>query len=262
LGVAHGRNRGLGQPNETDGLIATTQGADAVYAPPIANTITGSFATHHERSAIPNGRPHNLVAVACQGSDVGGEGAQRAGNGHTTGDVPFVAQPTPALAATLNSGGAGGGFRTEPGAHLVCGVIGGGGGPDDNDAQAQRLIVVPLDPPILAFSTKDSGQDVTVDLAPTVRAMGHDRSHANGGGAVAIHAPWGVRRLTPDECCVLQGFGADWNAWGIDAAGQVIILSDSARYRQCGNAAPVPVVRWMMGRLVPVLRAYWQEETP
>jgi len=37
----------------------------------------------------------------------------------------------------------------------------------------------------LAFSCKDHGADAG-DTSPTVRAMGHDGSHANGGGQVAI----------------------------------------------------------------------------
>jgi DNA (cytosine-5)-methyltransferase 1 len=37
----------------------------------------------------------------------------------------------------------------------------------------------------VAFSAKDSGADAS-DVAPTLRGMGHDGSHANGGGQVAI----------------------------------------------------------------------------
>ena len=50
----------------------------------------------------------------------------------------------------------------------------------------------------------------------------------------------GVRRLTPTECARLQGFPDDWNDW----------LSDSARYRQFGNAVAVPVVKWIAERIV------------
>jgi site-specific DNA-cytosine methylase len=45
-----------------------------------------------------------------------------------------------------------------------------------------------------------------------------------------------VRRLTPVECERLQGFPDDWTA------GQ----SDSARYKQMGNAVAVPVVEWLI----------------
>jgi DNA (cytosine-5)-methyltransferase 1 len=51
-----------------------------------------------------------------------------------------------------------------------------------------------------------------------------------------------VRRLTPRECERLQGFPDDWTD------GQ----ADSARYRQMGNAVAVPVVEWIMRRLVEV----------
>jgi len=37
----------------------------------------------------------------------------------------------------------------------------------------------------VAFSAKDSGNDAS-DVAPTLRGMGHDASHPNGGGQVAI----------------------------------------------------------------------------
>jgi DNA (cytosine-5)-methyltransferase 1 len=38
----------------------------------------------------------------------------------------------------------------------------------------------------IAFSAKDHGADATADLSPTLRAMPHDGSHANGGGQVAV----------------------------------------------------------------------------
>ena len=96
--------------------------------------------------------------------------------------------------------------------------------------------------PVIAFSGKDYGADAG-EVAPTLRGMGHDASHANGGGQVAVAfesrfarngrgapsdvvpplkaqsgetgkgdgAPllataMQVRRLTPVECCRLQGF--------------------------------------------------------
>ena len=49
-----------------------------------------------------------------------------------------------------------------------------------------------------------------------------------------------VRRLTPMECERLQGFPDGWTD------GQ----ADSHRYKQMGNAVAVPVVEWIVGRLV------------
>jgi DNA (cytosine-5)-methyltransferase 1 len=41
----------------------------------------------------------------------------------------------------------------------------------------------------VAFSSKDHGGDATQDLSPTLRAMPHDASHANGGGQMAVAVP-------------------------------------------------------------------------
>ena len=71
------------------------------------------------------------------------------------------------------------------------------------------------------------------------------RSLTVGGGKPGQGFPaaltWsGVRRLTPLECERLQGFPDDWTA------GQ----SDTARYRQIGNAVAVPVSEWIGRRIV------------
>jgi DNA (cytosine-5)-methyltransferase 1 len=52
-----------------------------------------------------------------------------------------------------------------------------------------------------------------------------------------------VRRLTPVECERLQGFPDDWTS------GQ----ADSNRYKQMGNAVAVPVVEWIVSRMVAEL---------
>jgi len=52
-----------------------------------------------------------------------------------------------------------------------------------------------------------------------------------------------VRRLTPTECERLQGFPDGWTE------GQ----ADTHRYKQMGNAVAVPVVEWIIGRLVNLI---------
>jgi len=54
-----------------------------------------------------------------------------------------------------------------------------------------------------------------------------------------------VRRLTPVECERLQGFPDDWTS------GQ----ADQHRYKQMGNAVAVPVVEWIVKRLVGEINA-------
>ena len=60
-----------------------------------------------------------------------------------------------------------------------------------------------------------------------------------------------VRRLTPTECERLQGFPDGWTSKRFDEKkGKVIEQADSARYKQMGNAVAVPVVDWLVSRLV------------
>lgn len=60
-----------------------------------------------------------------------------------------------------------------------------------------------------------------------------------------------VRRLTPVECERLQGFPDDWTAQRYDfKKDKVVEQADSSRYKQMGNAVAVPVVDWIIGRLV------------
>lgn len=94
---------------------------------------------------------------------------------------------------------------------------------------------------VLAFDSTFGGQsNVFSEQTPPLKV----------GSSVGIPSPpaastqEGVRRLTPRECERLQGFPDDWTE------GQ----SDSARYRQLGNAVAVPVVEWILRRLVGVDR--------
>jgi DNA (cytosine-5)-methyltransferase 1 len=116
---------------------------------------------------------------------------------------------------------------------------------------------------IIAFSSKDHGADAG-DIAPTLRAIGHAGSHANGNGQVAvmIQGKWSdefpgyprpstvsrsaVRRLTPKECARLQGFPDDYLS-------SVMIrskpMADGPQYKCLGNSWAVPVVRWIGKRI-------------
>ena len=61
-----------------------------------------------------------------------------------------------------------------------------------------------------------------------------------------------VRRLTPVECCRLQGFPDDWNSEGITKEGKRIPMADAPRYRQLGNAVTVNVANWIANNLATV----------
>jgi len=57
-----------------------------------------------------------------------------------------------------------------------------------------------------------------------------------------------IRRLTPTECELLQGFPANWTKYG-DFDGEVKEISDSQRYKMCGNAVTKHVVQAIGERL-------------
>lgn len=68
------------------------------------------------------------------------------------------------------------------------------------------------------------------------------RMGTGGGNMPLMSEGLLVRRLTPVECERLQGFPDNWTE------GQ----ADTNRYKQIGNAVAVPVVEWIMKRLVEI----------
>jgi DNA (cytosine-5)-methyltransferase 1 len=162
----------------------------------------------------------------------------------------------------------------------------GGAMPEPADAANIRSASGGSSNSYVAFSAKDYGADVD-EIAPTLRGMGHDSSHANGGGQVAVaftlHGSDGtastatptdvagsvrtkppgsienssttiaqqgmaVRRLTPRECERLQGFPDDYTL--VEYRGK--LAADGPRYRALGNSMAVPVMRWIGQRIAAV----------
>jgi len=160
----------------------------------------------------------------------------------------------------------------------VC-IYGDRAAPLDTDGHSQAI----------AFSSKDHGADAADNVSPTLRAMPHDGSHANGGGQMAVAysimpmnsgkdykaretdvaqpimaggpvggnqggdyvATQSVRRLTPTECERLQGFPDGWTAipWRGKGADA---CPDGPRYKALGNSMAVNVMRWIGRRLAMV----------
>lgn len=130
-----------------------------------------------------------------------------------------------------------------------------------------------------AFSAKDYGADAG-HLAPTLRAMTHSGSHANGGGQIAVciqegqtgvreHATAGtvrsgapgtqpggslvmqrttLRQLMPVECERLQGLPDGYTL--VPFRGKP--AADGPRYRVIGNSMATPVLRWIGQRIQTV----------
>lgn len=91
-------------------------------------------------------------------------------------------------------------------------------------------------------SEDGTGRGVPIVTADPAYALSAHHGHDDRENNYVIKPRLGVRRLTPRECERLQGFPDDWTA------GQ----SDSARYRQLGNAVAVPVIEWVARRTLEV----------
>jgi DNA (cytosine-5)-methyltransferase 1 len=65
--------------------------------------------------------------------------------------------------------------------NLVAHTLRGEGFDATEDGSGKGIPILPI-----GFSCKDAGQDAAEDVAPTLRAMGHDESHPNAGGQLAV----------------------------------------------------------------------------
>jgi len=93
---------------------------------------------------------------------------------------------------------------------------------------------------IIFYGNRVNDIRIQDDVINTLQA----RMGTVGGNMPLMNEGSVVRRLTPIECERLQGFPDNWTE------GQ----ADGHRYKQMGNAVAVPVVEWIMSRLVEVDR--------
>ena len=125
-----------------------------------------------------------------------------------------------ALAEGLSGDSAPGRSERTVASALTVNSAGGGGGVDDNTAQANHLVTVG---PLTSGMWRGPRGTEAVDSKHLVESK------------------VGVRRLTPLETERLQGFPDGWT----DIPG----MSDRQRYRQTGNAVAVPVAEWIMRQM-------------
>ena len=116
---------------------------------------------------------------------------------------------------------------------------------DDNETWAAGGVV----PTLNAFDNGDSRATVLIfygNRVDDIRFQGNvintlqARMGTGGNNMPMISKDATVRRLTPTECERLQGFPDGWTE----------NQADTHRYKQMGNAVAVPVVSWIVDRLV------------
>ena len=94
--------------------------------------------------------------------------------------------------------------------------------------------------PLLAIDTQfGSNANVTEDVSPTLKA-------SQAAPSFMSEEPMAIRRLTPDECCLLMGWPAEWNKYYSDGT----LQADTNRYKQAGNGVASPVAEWIGKQLM------------
>lgn len=244
-------------PKTADGLVTDLRAGNphmsaVLVEPPVTASLRASDGHH--------GRCDNLVlAIEAPGRKT--SGGRKVGTGVRTGEA-YTLDADPRAQAVFQQHGSDGFASAQGGTVVAQQPI-----PFDTTqitSAANRSapqvgapchpLAAGVHPPAVAFSSKDHGADAGSD-APTLRAAGHDVSHANGGAPPAVVEAGSVRRLTPMECERLQGFLDDWTCLcGAGADWRACSCADGPRYRALGNAVAVPVVAWIARRLVSVLR--------
>jgi len=119
------------------------------------------------------------------------------------------------------------------------GKPGGGKGPLLSP-ERERTLGTANDQVVFAMASGQANAEVTQDIAPSLTLL-HE--------APIAFTPGVPRRLTPVECERLMGWPDGWTAQGLDAQGRPYALSDTARYKACGNGVASPVAAWIGFRL-------------
>ena len=59
-----------------------------------------------------------------------------------------------------------------------------------------------------------------------------------------------MRKLHPIECEILQGLTPDFTKTGINEKGEEVKISNTQRYKMCGNAFNVDVVAHILSKML------------
>ena len=118
------------------------------------------------------------------------------------------------------------------------------------DGSGQPLLKELVPKKIIGY-TRDAKGKVTdrhlKDEAGTIHS-----SSGQGGNTDQFVQDYRIRRLTPIECERLQGFPDNHTQYGI-YDGEVKKMSNTQRYKQCGNAVTVDVVQAIANKLRAIL---------
>ena len=277
---------GLGTDAELDGAVIPLQevGARTGSSTDDPRAGIGIGAADDPMFTLQSGKQHGIFAYG--GNDTRGPidvAAALNAHGGPHGRIDFesetfIAHTLRAEGFDASEDGTGRGIPLVPIAFDTTQITSRENGSNPRPGDPCHPLAASSHPPAIAFSAKDHGADAG-EIAPTLRAGGHDKSHANGGvmPAVAydmrgrdggaqfegphdtanirassggssrsyVAAEYAVRHLTPTECETLQGFPTGWTA--ISYRGRPAF--DGPRYKALGNAIAVPCIGWILNRI-------------
>ena len=122
-------------------------------------------------------------------------------------------------------------------------------------AQAQTLDTLcaqaVVEPKIIGYTRNAKGKVTDRHLKDTAGTI--HKSSGQGGNTDQFVQHYRIRRLTPIECERLQGFPDNHTAYGI-YDGEVKKMSNTQRYKQCGNAVTVDIVALVAEAVKPILK--------
>lgn len=233
LSASSSRNRGLGNGNECDSIVAGTlteashAGGNGLQAgcqivAPLARSPYGDHVARESQLVA-----HALTSSGHDASENGTGRVAHALTSHPGGyrfddtNDTLVADPICANEQRITSHAG-----NNPRPRNVVPVYG-----LRSDASREGKAKTPSVDAGGRERLRDPGFNVLRELAPTLQE----------GAPHSVGVPFvGVRRLTPKECERLQGFPDKWT-YG---------RKDAPRYAQLGNAVPVNVVTWIGDRIV------------
>jgi DNA (cytosine-5)-methyltransferase 1 len=100
-------------------------------------------------------------------------------------------------------------------------------------------------PAVLSFKPGQSAQTRSLGESREVSCTIEGAANGNAGHKVAVASAMQVRRLTPTECCRLQGFSDDH----CDIVFRKKPAADGPKYRALGNSMAVPCMAWLGYRI-------------
>ena len=153
--------------------LCVDRGADVVFAPEVAGTMKSCAKSGGWSNSVDHAAAGYMVPVLPFDTTQITRAASR--SNPKTGDpchTLAAGAHAPVIALSVALRGREGGATAELGGEVAGALRASSGGGDKAH--------------VLAFSSKDFGVDATNDLSPTLRAIGHGESHANGGGQMAV----------------------------------------------------------------------------